>query len=212
MKKFTLLTIVIVLLFSCCATKKILPKERNESFIADINAFDIDTFHLYASSSNIGKIKISDFDVSFAPRSNYLIVTGRVGVNAVRIAFSYEERKSLLEAKKVYIDAYEQNIIPDEKPTKKNKYSQGTVSVEWGVAGFAHDVETTYITNAQYLEKDKPYFRILFNQSESEADKVYSPKISIYISPSQWEKIIEACNQEHLVDLTDKILEEANAF
>ena len=212
MKKFTLLTIVIVLLFSCCATKQISPKERNESFIADINAFDIDSFHLYASSSNIGKIKITDFNVSFAPRSNYLIVTGRVGVNAVRIAFSYEERKSLLEAKKAYIDAYEQNIIPDEKPTKKNKYSQGTVSVEWGVAGFAHDVETTYITNAQYLEKDKPYFRILFNQTESEADKVYSPKISIYISPSQWEKIIEACNQERLVELTDKILEEANAF
>lgn len=212
MKKFILLTIVIVLLFSCCATKQISPKERNESFIADINAFDIDSFHLYASSSNIGKIKITDFNVSFAPRSNYLMVTGRVGVNAVRIAFSYEERKSLLEAKKAYIDAYEQNTIPDEKPTKKNKYSQGTVSVEWGVAGFAHDVETTYITNAQYLEKDKPYFRILFNQTESEADKVYSPKISIYISPSQWEKIIEACNQEHLVELTDKILEEANAF
>ena len=211
-KQLTVFSILILLLFSCCTTTKALPKERDDNFIADINAFDVETFHLYASSSNIGKIKISDFYVSFAPRSNYLFFTGRVGINAVRLGFSYAERKSLVQAKESYITAYEENLIPDVKPTKKNKYSQGIASVEWGVAGFAHDVDTTYITNAQYLEKDKPYFRILFTQTKTEEDEVYSPKISIFISPAQWENIIEACNQQALEARCDEILAEADAF
>lgn len=103
-------------------------------------------------------------------------------------------------------------MIKDIKPTKKNAFTSGTAYVEWGAAGLGHEVETTYFTSTQFLEENKPYFLIQFNQTEEKISEVYSPKLFIYISPSQWEKIIEACNQEHLISMTDQIVEEAEAF
>ncbi len=207
-----LFILISIFLLGSCASKKIIVRERSESFIADINPFEIDTFHLYASSSNVGKVKVSDLYFTFDPRSNYIYVSGRIGVNAVRFGFSYEERKSLLEARNAYIRAYEASAIKDVKPSKKNAFSTGTVSVEWGAAGLAHGVETGYFTSTQYLEKDKPYFLIQFIQTEEEISEVYSPKIFVYISPAQWEKIIEACDQQVLVEMSDRIMEEAQEF
>ena len=195
-----------------CVTKQKTIKERSDSYIADLNDFNIETFHLYAASSNIGKPKITDFYVSFAPRTNYILITGRIGINIVRIGFSYEERKSLLEARNAYIAAFEASLIKDIKPTKKNAFTNGMASVEWGATGLGYGVETSYFTNTQFLEANKPYFLIQFGQTEDEISKVYSPKLFVYISPAQWEKIIEACSQDHLVAMCDQILAEAEAF
>ena len=204
--------VILTISTTSCVTKKKIVHERNDSYIADLDAFGVETFHLYASSSNIGKVKVSDFYVTFAPRTNYVLVTGRVGINTIRISFSYEERQSLLKAHDAYIAAFESSSLRDVKPTKKNAFTTGTAYVEWGAAGLGHEVETTYFTNTQFLEENKPYFLIQFNQTEEKISEVYSPKLFIYISPSQWEKIIEACNQEHLISMTDKIVEEAEAF
>ena len=207
------LTAIITICTTACASKQLpVQKERSETFIADVNSFEIGTFHLYAASSNVGKLKVTDLYFSFDPRTNCVLVTGRIGVNAIRLGFSYEERKELLKVKETYCFDYDAAAIPDTKPTKKNAYSTGNVSIEWGAMGLSHYVMTSYITNAQYLDENKPYFRILCNQSEDERTQVYSPKLFIYISPSQWEKIIEVCNQERLIEMTDAILSEAEAF
>ncbi len=211
--KIALSVLLISIATISCASKKLPePKERSDTFIADVNPFEIGTFHLYTGSSNLGKLKISDIYLSFDPRTNCVMATGRIGVNAVRLGFSYEERKSLLAAIETYCAAVEALAIPKAKPTKKNAYSTGNVSIEWGALGLSHYVMTNYITNAEYIEENKPYFRILLNQTEDERTQVSSPKIFIYISPAQWDKIVEACNQERLVAMTDQIMIEAEAF
>ena len=211
--KFLLPLFIIIILTTSCVSKKLpSPKERSDSFIANVNAFEIGTLHLYTSTTAISQIKIQDYYLSFDPRTNCIMVTARIGVNAIRLGFSYEERKSLLAAKETYCSAYEASSIPNAKPTKKNAYSTGNVSIEWGALGLSHYVMTTYITNAQYMGENKPYFRLLLNQTEDKISEVYSPKITIFISPSQWEKIIEICNQERLIQMTDEILAEADAF
>ncbi len=205
------LVLLSVSTMSCSSMKKA-PRERNETFIADVNAFDVEVFHLY-TTLNMGKPKISDFSVYFAPRTNYLFINGRVGADQIRVGFDYKERQSITAAVNKYLVDYENGTIPNAKPSKKNAYSKGDVLIEWGMVGLSHEVDTTYITNAQYLEPDKPYFRIFFNSATEEGEEyVNSPRVSIFISPSQWEKIVEACNQERLVEMTDAILEEANAF
>ncbi len=207
-----LITISLLSLFTACASKQKAPKERNEHYIADVNPFIVDTFHLY-TSKNIGKPTISDFTVYFAPKTNYIMLSTKIGINFIRIDFSYEERKAFLEAKDIYIESYNSGTITKEKPTKKNAYSKGNIGISWGAAGLANYVDTTYKTHAYYLEPDKPYFRISIEPAEEEGNEhVYSPSFCIYISPSQWESIIEACNQDHLVALTDEILNQANAF
>ena len=69
------------------------------------------------------------------------------------------------------------------------------------------------MTNVEYILEGKPYFRIQLQQAkEDDGSGNSSPRVMVYISPSQWEKIIEACNQERLGELTDAILEEADEF
>lgn len=214
--KNKLITITFILLaaalLSSCASKEKPPRERSETYVADISSFYVDTFHVYTTVSS-GKPKITDFEVTFAPRTNYLFIKGRVGLDIVRIGFAYEDRKLIFEAFQKYLADYENGTIPTGKPNKKNAYNTGTVLVEWGATGLAHRAVPTFITNAQFLEPKKPYFRFLCNAvAEEGRDQIYSPKVGIYISPSQWENIYEVCNQAHLEEMTDEILLEANAF
>ena len=211
-KLITTITLCIIILFSSCASKQKVIRERSESFIADINSFEVATFHLY-TTLGMGKPKISDFYVRFAPRTNYLYAKARIVIDVIEIGFSYHERLNIKDAKEKYILAYESGNIPNTKPTKKNAISKGNTSVAWGSLGLTHEVDTTYITNIQYLEADKPYFRFRFVQEEEvSGENVHSPALCLYISPSQWEQIMEACNQEHLVEMTDEILAQAEAF
>ncbi|MBO4639033.1 MAG: hypothetical protein J5710_04690 [Treponema sp.] len=211
-RKFITISVIILVLLSSCASKQKIKRERSETFIADINAFEVDTFHLY-SSSNLNNPKINDFEVLFIPRTNEILVTGKVSVNIIQIVFSYKERQNLAEAHAKYLDALNANAIPDVKPKAKNAYSKGKTTVLWGAMGPTHEVDTNYYTNAQYLEPNKPYFKITCESAQVQGvEHVSSPKICLYISPSQWEQIMEACNQEHLVEMTDEILAQAEAF
>ena len=214
MKK-TILTISALLLIislTSCASKDKPPRERDETYIADINMFTVETFNLY-SAFGMGQPKVQDFTFIFEPRTNYLYARGRIGIDQVEVAFSYKERQKILAAKDMYILEYETDNLTKQKPSKKNAYNTGSVPIRWGVTGLGHSTVTTYMTNVQYILKDKPYFRILFSPAkEDDGSENSSPKIMVYISPAQWEKIIEACNQERLVELTDAIIEEADEF
>ena len=205
-------TLLITLLSVSCASKDKPPRPRDETYIADLNSFSVETFHLYAAFG-LNQPKIQDFTIYFAPRNNYVYVYGRIGIDVIQAGFSYKERQKLIAAKEKYINDYEEKTLPKDKPTKKNAYSTGDVSFKWGAAGLTHETDTIYMTNVQYILDGKPYFRILFEQAkENDGSGNSSPRVSIYISPSQWEKIVEACNQDHLIQLTDDILFEAEEF
>lgn len=212
-KHIILLTIIITLLISTgCASKEKPPRERDETYIADINPFTLDTYHWYTKKS-MGKYKISDFTVSFAPRTNYIFLSTKIGINYVRVGFSYEERKALQQAFDQYYEELNTNTISRQKPNKKNTYYKGTALVDWGTTGLSRQTNTFYYTHAEFLESNKPYFRIqIMGAEEPEGSQVYSPSFCIYLSPAQWEILTLAWDQELLVDQTDKILEEANAF
>ena len=210
---FSILLLTILITFTSCASKEPAPpRERDETFIADIDSFKVDDFHLYAAFG-INKPKIQDFTVYFSPRTNNIYFKGRVGIDFVQAVFSYNERIKILEAKEKYIIDYTEKSFPKEKPNKKNAYCIGNTTVSWGSIGLGHEVDTIYMTNVQSILDNKPYFRILFEQAKEEIDDgVSSPRFSIYISPAQWENIIEACNQQALEARCDEILAEADAF
>ena len=148
MKKLSTLLVFIfcIILLSGCASKEKVLRERDETFIADIDSFEVATLHLYTTIGSLGKPRISDFYFRFAPRTNYLFAKARVGIDLIEIGFSYPERLKVNQAKEEYIEAYESGNIPNVKPTKKNAISKGDVSVSWGSLGLTHEVLTTYIT------------------------------------------------------------------
>ncbi len=216
MKKSLLLvtTILSIFFITGCASKDVErpPRQRDETYVADLDALNLETFHLYTINKN-GKPKITDFTISFAPRTNYILVSSKTGINIARVGFSYQERVAIKEAHDQYLAQLNSNTIDRSKPSKKNAYSRGIASIEWGMGGIGHSTNTYYMTNAYFLEEGKPYFRILMEATEEEpGTQLYSPKYSIFISPAQWEKIEELCKQENLEAMVDEILAEANEF
>ena len=212
LKSFIILfiTLFTISLFSCASKHKV-AKERSDTFIADIDPFEIDEINLYASLA-LANPSPRNFALDFYPRSNSVTLEGRIAPDAINICFNYSERKKLYEAAQQYIQAYEEGTIKNEKPTKKNALVNGTLPLMWGVLGLSHSIDVKYSANIEYLEPSKPYFRIKLDATDDYTDNSTTPPINIYISPSQWQTLFELCNQEDLEARCDEILEEADAF
>ena len=204
---------LIAMLFVACASKEKTPRERDEFFVADISPIEIGTYHLYASFG-LSKPKICDFNISFYPRTNVVYIKGRVGMDIIMVGFNYKERQSIGQAKDKYIEAYKNHTLKNEKPSKKNSFSTGTLPFGWGALSPSYHATVNYLTNAEYILENKPYFRIRFESTRGLGDdsKVSSPRTSIYISPAQWEQITKDCSQENLESLADEVLNQANNF
>ena len=211
-KSFIILfiTLFTISLFSCASKHKVV-KERSDAFIADIDSFEIDEITLYASLA-LANPTAKTFVLDFYPRTNTISIEGRIAPDAINIIFNYAERKKLYEAAQQYIQAYEEGTIKKEKPSKKNALCKGNVPLMWGVLGLSHSLDVNYTANIEYLEPDKPYFRLKFDATDDYSDNSTSPAINIYISPSQWQTLFDLCNQEDLEARCDEILEEADAF
>ena len=160
----------------------------------------------------VGQPKISDFELTFSPRSNYIGVKAKIGLDVIKIGFPYADRQKFYETANNYIEAYNNGELKDEKPSKKNALIKGSLPMGWGVLGYSHDITVTYMVNIEYLEKNKPYFRIKFDAVSDPEDGSTSPAFSIYISPSQWQTIFEMCDQESLEAQCDEIIAQAEAF
>lgn len=212
LKLFTILFITLFTIsLSSCASKHKVQKERSDTFIADIDAFEIDEIPLYASLA-LTNPKVCNFALDFYPRTNSIVVESRISVDSVSIKFSYEERKKIYEAALKYLELYQNKEIKNEKPNKKNTLTGGNLPLMWGVVGLSHSLTVKYTVNIEFLEPDKPYFRLKLDATDDYTDNSSSPPINIYISPSQWEKIMEMCSQERLEQMTDDILAQAEEF
>ena len=205
------LIIFSILTITSCASKPKVAKERSETFIADIDSFYIGELHLYTRLTVMSP-KISDFEITFVPRTNYINVRAKLGLDVIKIGFPYSERQKLKEAADKYIQAYNNNEIKDEKPNKKNSLMKSSVPVSWGVLGYSHDLTSNYMVNIEFLDENKPYFRLKFDAMTDPEDGSTSPGFSIYISPSQWQTIFEMCDQATLEAQCDEILVQADAF
>lgn len=194
-----------------CASKPKPVKERSENYIADLDPFYIDELHLYTKTT-MGNPKITDMEVTFYPRSNIIGFKMKIGLDVIRVGFKYSERKKLYASANEYIDSYNNNTITQDKPVKKNALIKSKTPLSWGVFGLTHDVEARYYTNIEYLEPNKPYYRIRFEATDDAETNSATPPFSIYISPSQWQTIFEMCDQAALEAMCDKIVGQAEAF
>lgn len=211
-KPIFLLIFFTAIILTSCASKEKPPRERDETFVADISEFEIGTLHLYAAFG-VNKPKICDFDVIFYPRSNYINFRSKIGIDIVEFCFSYPERQNFSEARDKYLEMYNSGNLPTEKPNKKNALSNGNIYIGWGAFGPTNQAYAPYYTNVNYILDNKPYFRILFEQSKDlENSGNSSPRISVYISPAQWEQITQICDQAVLEAQADEILAQADAF
>ncbi len=196
-----------IVLFTSCKTTRLTPQRQpDEFFLADLNEMDLGTISCLTA---FGKTKTKATDVTFSinPRTNELVVRFRLGIDVIELVYTYAERNKINDTITTYLEDVKDSNLAHRKPNKKNSYilfKDGYVG--WGLTLISHRVyDVLYFTNYEFLENNKPYFKMQYYSSkEKEKKDIGSPYFAIYLTPVQLRKIREICDQ-------DAIMEKVNA-
>lgn len=210
-KTITLLMIClsIMLSFVGCASKSVQEEVVDPNFIGDFGPIQLET--AIAVKSSLSGIKPLELELYFIPRTNNVECYFRDAVNKICLVLSPENRLQVEEAVIEYMEQYQAQALAVEKPTRKNAYTRGETNISWGVMGLARSAEAPLRTNHEFLEENKPYFKITVEASpDKEDDSVYSPTVEIYFSPAHLEDLFRILDQNTLVEMVKA--KEAEAF
>lgn len=186
--------------FSCVSTPKEI-RESNPNFLGDFEPFYLGEV-LCLSGSTLGNIKPLEVHLYFAPRTNDIQARFRSGMNNICLTWTPEERERLNSSIEKYIALYSgDKKMENRKPTKKNAFEVGKIEILWGLSGYTRDTLANYFTNYQYLEENKPYFKINVSATPyAEEEHVSSPSVELFFSPSQLETLIELTDYELILE------------
>ena len=217
LKNILYLILCVSLLLTACTSTKTEKPIPDPNFIADFDPIQLD--NIMCIQESFGKIKPIELEAYFIPRANIIEVHFKKGMNNICFLFDSQEREKLFEGITLYasdIEKYREDsrtALPAREATRDNYYTEGTMSIAWGVIGFPHNNTTTFQTNYKYLETNKPYFELKAERTTAKDDPdIYSPNTRIYFSPTHLETLCENMAQETLQALVDEKLEEAFAF
>lgn len=209
-----LLTLFTVFITSCGSTKIKPVREPDETYLADIDTFELGNVNCLTAFGK-SKAKVTDIYFLINPRTNELILRFRLGIDLMELVYTYSERENIDNTFTTYLEDIQNPKLPNIKPNKKNSYllvRDGYVG--WGLTTIGHTVyNAEYFTNYEFLEPNKPYFKIQYYSAEEKDKKdVLSPYFAIYLTPAQIRKIREICNQNRIQEEVDKVLKEAYTF
>lgn len=211
-KSVFFLAVCCLLLTSCKSTKIKPPRERDEFYLADLEDFELDKV---SCLSAFGKSDAKATELYFyaSPRTNNIYFYFKLGIDQVRVSFTYAERCAIYESFNRYLEIIQNSKLDNRNPTKKNSFNIGKTDLGWGMGGISRIVNTEYSTNYQFLEKNKPYFKVQFYSAQVETEKnIGSPYFAIYMSPAQIRKVMEICDQDKIISEIDRVLNEAYIF
>ena len=196
MKKIQIACLLLLIsLFMGCLSTKSVTKEADPNFLGDFNPIQLENF--IAGRYSMGQLKPLEIEAYFVPRNNNLELYFRDGMNKYALILPYEARQAIEKAGQQYLTTYEEGTLVEEKPTEKNATQTAQASLSWGVVGLARNGTTKIYTNHEYMEKDRPYFRITIKQTTDKEDSsVLSPRVEIYFSPTLLRTFLEATQQE----------------
>lgn len=213
--KITIAIISLILLFSsivsCSTTKTKVAREPDENYLGDFDHFQLENGMSVVTS--FGNIKPKEIELWCVPRTNIIEAHFRDNVNKIALMWSYDARKTLIEAITMYMTKYEEGSLQNIKTTNKNAFNSGKISIAWGVAGLTRNANTIFYTNYEYLEENKPYFRITLKSASSNDDSsVYSPNVNLYFSPTQLQNLSETVSNEVIGEYIKELENNAYSF
>lgn len=170
----------------------------DENFLANIEPVDLPS--LYFLKKNGKKVIPREVrKVGLVPRTNAVEMHFRDLSNEVAIIFRKAERDKILDACNTFLQQYEEKTVPHVKVSKKNAYFESTCSVWYGLLSPVNGCEkNVYYVIPEFINK-KPYLLIRFVPTAvTSKTGDYTPKISLYMSPSQIRDFIEEMDQENL--------------
>ena len=210
-KTITLLMMCLSIMVSFlgCASKNVQEEVVDPNFIGDFGPIQLE--NAFAVKSGLSGIKALEMEMYFIPRTNNVECYFRDGVNKICLILSPENRFQVEEAVIEYMNNYQNMSLSTDKPTRKNAYTTGETNISWGVMGLARNADTNLRTNHEFLEENKPYFKITIESApDNEDDSTYSPTVELYFSPAHLEELFRILNQDTLVEMVRE--KEAEAF
>lgn len=198
-----LLLLSLTTLFSCASTGE---KKVDPNFIADFDPFYLGEV-ICLSKTTFGDNKPLTIHFYFNPRNNCIDTRFKEGINQISMIWTPAQRELLSKGILEYMALYNSDTkMEDRKPTKKNAFFKSKIELSWGVTGPARTTMANYFANYQYLEPNKPYFKLHFVPTPYQFEEyVSSPKIELFFSPNQLEKLFEITDY-------DLILEKIKSF
>jgi len=173
--------------------------ESNENFLADIAPVDLaPIYFLHKSGKNLKPREIRT--IALVPRTNAVEFHFRESANEIAVIWRKAEREKILSACQTFLDNYENKTLEHKKVNSKTAYFKSNCSLWYGLMSPNVGCEATeYFVSHEFINK-RPYLIIRFLPTRTTSDngKNFTPKVSLYMSPSQIRDFMESMNQDNL--------------
>ena len=173
--------------------------ESNENFLADIAPVDLEPLYFLRKSKKTMK-PLEVRKVALVPRTNAVEFHFRETANDIAVIWRKAERDKILEACQNFLDKYESRTLEHFKVSSKTAYFKSKCSLWYGLMSPSIGCEAAeYFVSHEFIDK-RPYLLIRFLPTRTTSDngKNFTPKVSLYMSPSQIRDFMEIMNQDNL--------------
>ncbi len=174
-------------------------QETDENFLADIGPVELAPLYFLKKSGNSLK-PMEVRKVALVPRTNAVEFHFRDGANEIAVILRKAERDKILDACNKFLEKYESKTLEHMKVSNKTSYFKSKCSLWYGLMSPNIGCEANeYFISHEFINK-RPYLLIRFLPTRTTSDhgKSFTPKISLYMSPSQIRDFIEQIDQEKL--------------
>lgn len=212
--KYTILFIILISVCSCNSTNNLLytdmdneydyneiePNlnfETRDDFLGDYNPIEIEELMFLQKYKNGVKPK-QIRSVYLVPRNNCIELRFRDSANEIIFSLNKLERDKIIQSCNIFLNQYEEKSIPHHKVNSKTAYFKSHCNLWFGLLSASIECsKADYYVNCEFIDK-RPYLLIRFTPSRCDNGKDFSPKFSLYMSPTQIRTFINQMDQENL--------------
>ena len=215
MKKclYGLIVLFAFLLLAGCATTSKKTEEESPylTTLGDFSPFKLgDAISLWKSGDDVSPCEMELYCI---PRSNKIEIHFSKYIDKICLILDAQDCALFEECVKAYMEDYNSsNFVKNYKPTRDNSYGRMFPSISWGVFGYGYNADIKAYFNYEIIG-GKPYFSMMLDQaSDKSSTDIYSPKMTMYFSPSQLETILEITSPETIGEYIKELEAEAYTF
>lgn len=186
--------------------------EITDDFIGDFGIIELDDMMFLEKSK--GTVKPKEMkSIYLVPRTNSVEFHFRDNINYVCFILNKAERDKIFEACETFLKQYEERTVPHHKVNSKTAYVNSKCSVWFGLLTPTTGCEENdYYVNCEFINK-QPYLLLHFLPSRCKDVKdTFTPKISLYMSPSQIREFMALLNQDVLNEKVKGLKEKAYTY
>ena len=215
MKKSILFFCVLSVFFflaGCATTTKKTEKESPYlTTLGDFSPFELgDAISVWKNGDDVTPCEMTLYCV---PRTNKIEIHFSRHINKVALMMNAENCAEFERCVGLYMEDYNSgNFDKNHEPTKDNSYGMMKTGIAWGLFGYSYNADIKARFKYEIIG-GKPYFSMSLESGlASGQTDVYSPKMTMYFSPSQLETIMELTDSERIAAYIKSLEEEAYSF